>query len=141
MSVLSALPMAIESASAETLRALNSWKEIAAHLGLGVRTVQRYEREFGMPVRRLNGKSRSSVHADPNELRSWLLLRTKCQTATVEDRSDLHVVLYRHRTAAEEMHASMKENQRLREEARVLRAKLHDSAAAVANSAAKLMSL
>jgi len=141
MSVLSALPLAIESPSAETLRALNSWKEIAAHLGLGVRTVQRYEREFGMPVRRLNGKSRSSVHAYPNELRSWLLLRTKCQTATVEDRSDLQAMLYRYRTAAEEMHASARESQRLRKEARVLRAKLHDSVAALANSAAKLMSL
>src|ERR1700739_4595817 len=112
-----------------TLQALNSWKEIAAHLGLGGRTVQRYEREFGMPVRRLNGKSRSSVHAYPNELRSWLLLRTKCQMATGEHCSDLQAMLYRYKTAAEEVHASVRENQRLREEARVLRAKLHDSVA------------
>lgn len=31
---------------------LSSWKEIAAYLGKGVRTVQRWERELGLPVRR-----------------------------------------------------------------------------------------
>ena len=141
MSALSISPPIIEGPSAATLHALNSWKEIATHLGLGVRTVQRYEREFGMPVRRLNGKSRSSVHAYPNELHCWLLLKTKCQTMTVEDRSDLKVALYRYRTAAEEMRTSVRENRRLREEGRVLRAKLHDSVSALANSAAKLMTL
>ncbi len=30
---------------------LNSWKEIACYLGRGVRTVQRYERDLGLPVR------------------------------------------------------------------------------------------
>ena len=32
------------------LQVLNGWKEIANYLGKGVRTVQRYEREFGLPV-------------------------------------------------------------------------------------------
>jgi hypothetical protein len=31
---------------------LNGWKEIAAYLGRSVRTVQRWEKDFGLPVRR-----------------------------------------------------------------------------------------
>jgi hypothetical protein len=50
---------------------LGSWKEIAAYLGKGVRTVQRYERELGLPVRRPNDQ-RQIVFAYPSELRSWL---------------------------------------------------------------------
>jgi hypothetical protein len=50
---------------------LSSWKEIAAYFGKGVRTVQRYERELGLPVRRPNDL-RHIVFAYPSELRSWL---------------------------------------------------------------------
>ena len=32
---------------------LDSWKEIAAYLGRGIRTVQRWEREEGLPVHRI----------------------------------------------------------------------------------------
>jgi len=35
---------------------LTSWKEIAAYFGIGVRTVQRWERQFGLPVERLQEK-------------------------------------------------------------------------------------
>ena len=38
---------------------LDSWKEIAAYLGRGVRTVQRWEREEGLPVHRLAHESDS----------------------------------------------------------------------------------
>ncbi len=51
---------------------LNSWKEIAHYLGRGVRTVQRYERNLGLPVRRPHGKSRSAVIAPTAELDEWL---------------------------------------------------------------------
>jgi hypothetical protein len=51
---------------------LNSWKEIAAYVGRGVRTVQRYELELGLPVRRPAGISRSSVMAFSDELDAWL---------------------------------------------------------------------
>lgn len=51
---------------------LNSWKEIASYLGRGVRTVQRYERELDLPVRRLKGKSHASVVAWPRDLDAWL---------------------------------------------------------------------
>jgi hypothetical protein len=51
---------------------LNSWKEIASYLGRGIRTVQRYERECRLPVRRLPGKPRSSVLALRQELDRWV---------------------------------------------------------------------
>jgi len=52
-------------------RRLDSWKEIAAYLGRGVRTVQRWEREEGLPVHRLAHAERGSVFADPAELTDW----------------------------------------------------------------------
>jgi hypothetical protein len=33
---------------------LDGWKEIASYIGRGVRSAQRWERELGMPVHRLN---------------------------------------------------------------------------------------
>ena len=51
---------------------LNSWKEVAEYLGRGVRTVQRWERELGLPVRRPRGKPRSAVIAFKTELDRWL---------------------------------------------------------------------
>ncbi len=51
---------------------LNSWKEVATYLGRGVRTVQRWERELALPVRRPRGKSRSAVIAFKSELDQWL---------------------------------------------------------------------
>ena len=50
---------------------LTSWKEIAAHLGKGVRTVQRWEQELGLPVRR-PAKSRHIVVALAPELDKWI---------------------------------------------------------------------
>lgn len=51
---------------------VNSWKEIAAYLGRGVRTVQRWEQELGLPVRRPRGKNRSAVIALKPDLDRWL---------------------------------------------------------------------
>ncbi len=51
---------------------LNSWKEIAQYLGRGVRTVQRWEGELGLPVRRPRNRLRSPVIAIPGELDLWL---------------------------------------------------------------------
>ena len=51
---------------------LNSWKEIAAYMGRGVRTVQRWEQELGLPVRRPRGKDRSAVIALKADLDQWL---------------------------------------------------------------------
>jgi hypothetical protein len=51
---------------------LNSWKEIAAYLGRGVRTAQRWERDLSLPVRRPRGKDRSAVIAFTDELDQWI---------------------------------------------------------------------
>ncbi len=51
---------------------LNSWKQIAMYLGRGVRTVQRWERDLGLPVHRPRGKHRSAVLAIPDELDQWV---------------------------------------------------------------------
>lgn len=49
---------------------LTSWKEIAEHLRVAVRTAQTWEREKGLPVRRMPGE-RGRVSADPAELSRW----------------------------------------------------------------------
>ena len=51
---------------------LNSWKEIAAYLNRGVRTVQRWEADLRLPVRRPSGRNRSAVIAMRSEIDSWL---------------------------------------------------------------------
>lgn len=53
-------------------RVLNSWKEIAHYVGRGVRTVQRWERDLGFPVRRPRSHQRSAVIAFPDEIDAWL---------------------------------------------------------------------
>lgn len=60
---------------------LTCWKEIACYMGKGVRTVQRWEREFGLPVRRPSGAaSKSAVMARSHELDAWLLDRWSGRT-------------------------------------------------------------
>ena len=51
---------------------LSGWKEVANYLGKGVRTVQRYERELGFPVRRPAGKSHAAVIATKAEVDAWV---------------------------------------------------------------------
>ncbi len=50
---------------------LDSWKEIAAHLGRDQRTVQRWEKTEGMPVRRHKHPKKSTVYAYASELDAW----------------------------------------------------------------------
>ena len=50
---------------------LDSWKAIASYLGRGVRTVQRWEREEGLPVHRLAHEKRGTVYADRGEVDAW----------------------------------------------------------------------
>jgi hypothetical protein len=52
---------------------LSSWKEIASYFGKGVRTVQRWERELGLPVLRpREGAAKGRVIAHPGDLSSWI---------------------------------------------------------------------
>ena len=52
-------------------RRLDSWKEIATYLGRDVTTVQRWERQEGMPVQRHLHHKRGSVYALCSELDAW----------------------------------------------------------------------
>jgi len=53
------------------LQILSGWKEIANYLRKGVRTVQRYERELHLPIRRPAGTSSGTVIAIQAELDNW----------------------------------------------------------------------
>lgn len=65
---------------------LDSWKEIAAYLKRGARTVQRWEREEGLPVHRLQHEKLGSVYAYRFELDAWWAARRS--SLEVETRQD-----------------------------------------------------
>jgi len=50
---------------------LDGWKEIAVYVGRSVRTVQRWERERGLPVHRFGTGKGGTVFAYPEELDAW----------------------------------------------------------------------
>jgi hypothetical protein len=55
---------------------LRSWKDIAQYMGTCVKTVQRWERAYDLPVRRVQPGKGSVVLAFTNEVDQWLLQRT-----------------------------------------------------------------
>lgn len=59
----------------EKTAVLTSWKDIANYMGKGVRTVQRWEQDFGLPVRRPRGSSKKAILARPRDLDAWVALR------------------------------------------------------------------
>ena len=61
--------------SASSNAVLTSWKDIARYMGKGVRTVQRWEQDFGLPVRRPLGSNKRAVLARPVDLDAWVALR------------------------------------------------------------------
>ncbi len=55
---------------------LSSWKDIARYLGKGVRTVQRWERHLGLPVRRpIGATQKSAVLLYREDVDAWLATR------------------------------------------------------------------
>jgi hypothetical protein len=50
---------------------LHGWKDIATYFGRSVRTVQRWERDFGLPVRRYGMGRAELVHAYLDDLELW----------------------------------------------------------------------
>jgi hypothetical protein len=51
---------------------LNGWKEIGRYVGRDTRTVERWEKLRGLPVRRVPGAGRATVYALVTELDDWL---------------------------------------------------------------------
>ncbi len=59
---------------------LESWKEVAGYLNTSVRTVQRWEQQYGLPIRRLQRDQRAAIYAESVELDEWLESRTISRT-------------------------------------------------------------
>jgi hypothetical protein len=102
---------------------LSGWKDIATYLGKGVRTVQRYERELSLPVRRPAGKSAASVIATKAELDGWIAaapVRREFQlwggSSTIGTRGALN-----------ELNRQVEELRRLRQASIEIRLALHES--------------
>jgi hypothetical protein len=104
----------------EVASVLTSWKDIARYVGRGVRTVQRWERELGFPVRRTKSRENGTTLAIPREIDSWV----KSQQLT--DGSDRATTLLRelrreNRELQSENRELQSENRELQSENRELR--------------------
>ncbi|MFZ0629825.1 MAG: hypothetical protein WA399_06155 [Acidobacteriaceae bacterium] len=75
--------------STASVAVLTSWKEIARYMGKGVRTVQRWEQDFGLPVRRPVGSSKTAILARPGDLDAWVAFRcsSRAQMVVVPNRA------------------------------------------------------
>ncbi len=71
---------------------LDSWKEIATFLKRGVRTVQRWEREEGLPVHRHQHRKLGSVYGFQSEVATWWNSRRRSLEAedSAESKRDKH---------------------------------------------------
>jgi len=103
------------------LEILNGWKEIACHLGKRVRTVQRYERELGLPIRRPAGNLTGSVIATKAELDGWVV------ASPIREAFRLPQAPVDIATPLSEFRCQLKQMRRLREEAAELRTALRAS--------------
>ena len=64
---------------------LDSWKAISDYLGRDERTVRRWEKELGLPVRRVPGGRGHSVFAYVSEVETWLQTNPPVQTSPPRD--------------------------------------------------------
>ncbi len=97
---------------------LSGWKDIANYLGKGVRTIQRYERELSLPIRRPAGRPMGSVIATKVEIDAWIKARPLREAFTL---SRSTVDNARH---LQEFHRNIAESHKLREETAKLRSDL-----------------
>jgi len=75
---------------------LSGWKEISAYFGKSDRTVQRWARDHGLPVRRKSTGGRPMVFAIQSELEAWQLTdQAAAARATPDDHSILDLILRR----------------------------------------------
>ncbi len=66
---------------------LESWKEISDYLKHSIKTCQRWEKEFGLPIHRLEETAKGRVFADPAELDIWK--REKLRLAEASEKGRL----------------------------------------------------
>src|SRR3954452_14891317 len=65
-------------------KVFTSWKEIASFFGKGVRTVERWEQKFGLPISRPTA-AKNVVLTTESELREWI--RRSSSQLTADDGS------------------------------------------------------
>lgn len=71
-----ARPREAEGGRSSEASVLTTWKEVARYMGKGVRTVQRWERDFGLPIRRPPGvRNRRAVLVLTADLDVWIALQ------------------------------------------------------------------
>jgi hypothetical protein len=58
--------------SLEAKNQIQGWKEIAAYFARNERTVKRWEKVRGLPVRRIPGQGRANVYILVSDLEDWL---------------------------------------------------------------------
>jgi hypothetical protein len=68
--------------------ALESWKQIAAHLNRSERTVRRWEATEGLPVRRREHQKQDTVFAYAHEIDEWSRRRTRKRLRPAESAAD-----------------------------------------------------
>jgi phage terminase Nu1 subunit (DNA packaging protein) len=101
---------------------LTSWKEIAEYMRRGVRTVQRWEQDAGLPVRRARSSGKSAVLARPGDLDLWLALHNQRHPEEEDGQVPPGLVELRSRLAK-----GVEASRVLRENARVLRGEFRSS--------------
>jgi len=111
----------LPSAGKGKLEIISGWKDIATYLQKGVRTVQRYEREIGLPVRRPAGKSAGSVMATKAELDGWIA------ASPIREAFRLPETSMNNASPLREFGEHVKELHRLREETAELRTAIRAS--------------
>ena len=106
---------------AEPPQFLSGWKDIANYLGKGVRTVQRYERQFGLPVRRPAGKPWGSVVATKAELDGWVQASPFREVLPLRDPEAVRASI------KDSIQAGLSQMMRLRDQMLELRAEVKES--------------
>lgn len=74
---------------------LSSWKEIAAYLDRGVRTVQRWHADLQLPVHKLTASPKSPVFAYKEEVDRWLRQCAQREAACSERTTDCQDIVSR----------------------------------------------
>jgi len=113
---------------------LSGWKEIANYLGKGVRTVQRYELQLQLPVRRPAGRPWGSVVATKAELDAWV------KASPIRDVFRLSVSNSQNHYSlcTDEFRRSLERMMELRDQMLALRSEVRDSVRLLRNSVYEL---
>jgi Tfp pilus assembly protein PilF len=79
--------------SPESKNQIQGWKEIAAYFARNERTVKRWEKVRGLPVRRIPGQGRANVYILVSDLEDWLNPEFGDKPHTPDQTPDHHSVI------------------------------------------------